>query len=119
MSEDRQAARDGQEQPSTQAEGATAPGRQPAGARSPMRRGFLVGAGGLAAAALVGPGGRWLRSEQVTSAEATPTRPSGSGLGLDLEARRARPLRLRTTTARRRLRDPFDRPAPTATTACP
>jgi hypothetical protein len=63
MSEDRQPACDGQELPLTQAGGATRPS---AGARSPGRRGFLLGVGGLAAATLVDPGGRWLGSEQTT-----------------------------------------------------
>jgi hypothetical protein len=71
MSEDRQPARDGQQQPSTQAAEHAAPTRQPLGARSPGRRGFLLGAGGLAAAALVGGGG-WLASEQGTSGPADP-----------------------------------------------
>jgi len=108
MSEDRQAA-GSQELPSTQTGEATPPS---AGARLPGRRAFLVGTGGLAAAALVGPGGRWSRSEQTTSAGATATQPSGSGFPLDLEARRARALELRITTAQQQLRDPFPRPAP-------
>jgi hypothetical protein len=112
MSEDRQAAPDGQELPSTQAEDATAPRRQPlAGARSPGRRGFLLGTGGLAAAALVGPGGRWSRSEQVTSAGPTTTQPSGSG-PLDVGARRARALQLRVTTAHQQLGEAFPHPRP-------
>jgi hypothetical protein len=113
MSEDRQAARDGQEQPPTRAEEATAPRRRPAGARSPGRRGFLLGAGGLAAAALVGAGGGWSRSEEATSAgAATAARPGGSGSALDLEARRARALRLLVTTAQRQLRNPFPQSRP-------
>jgi hypothetical protein len=114
MGEDRQQPRGGQQQPPTQAEDATAPGRPSVGARSPGRRGFLLGAGGLAAAALVGAGSGWSRSEQVTPAGPTSTRPqpSGSGSGLDLEARRARALQLRTTTAQRQLGDPFPQPAP-------
>jgi hypothetical protein len=112
MSEDRHTAGDRQEQPSKRAEEAAAPRRQPAGARSPGRRGFLLGAGGLAAAALVGAGGRWLGAEPATSAPATSTRPVGSGFGLDLGARRARALQLRITTAQRQLRDPFPQPAP-------
>jgi hypothetical protein len=112
MGGDRQAA-GGQQQPPTRAEDTTAPRRQPAGARSPGRRGFLLGTGGLAAAALVGGGG-WWRSEQVTSAGPTSTQPSSSGSGfpLDLEARRARALQLRTTTAQQQLGDPFPQPAP-------
>jgi hypothetical protein len=112
MSEDRQAAPDGQELPSTQAEDATAPQRPPADARSPGRRAFLLGAGGLAAAALVGPGGRWSRSEQTTSAPASSSQPSGSGSPLDLEARRTRALQLRITTAQQQLGDPFPQPQP-------
>jgi hypothetical protein len=108
MSEDRQAA-GGQEPPSTKTEEATHPS---AGARSPSRRAFLLGTGGLAAAALVGPGGRWSHSEQVTSAGRTSTQPSGSAFPLDLEARRARALELRITAARRQLRDPFPQPQP-------
>jgi hypothetical protein len=109
MSKDRQAA-GAQEQPPTQTGAATHPS---AGARSPGRRAFLVGTGGLAAAALVGAGG-WLRNEQVPSGSArpsSPTPPVGSGSALDLEARRARALELRTTTAQRQLRDPFPQPA--------
>jgi hypothetical protein len=109
MSEDRQAARDDQQQPLTQTGEATHPS---AGARSPGRRAFLLGTGGLAAAALVGPGGRWSRSEQTTSAGPTSTQSSGSGLPLDLEARRARALQLRITTAHQQLGDPFPRPQP-------
>jgi len=113
MSEDRQAAPDGQEQPSTRTEDTTAPGRQPPGARLPGRRGFLLGAGGLAAAALMGPGGRWLSSEQRTSAGPTTTQPRSGGLGpLDVEARRARALELRITTAQQQLGDPFPQPQP-------
>jgi hypothetical protein len=114
MSEDRQAAPDGHQLPPTQAEDATAPRRQPAGARPPGRRGFLVGAGGLAAAALVGGGGAWWRSEQVTSAGPTATQPSsgGSGSALDLEARRTRALQLRITTAQAQLGEPFPQPHP-------
>jgi hypothetical protein len=98
MSEDRQAAPDGQELPSTQAVDATAPQRPPPGARSPGRRGFLLGAGGLATAALVGGGG-WLVAEQTTSAGPTSTQPRPGGSGpLDLEARRTRALELRITT---------------------
>jgi hypothetical protein len=108
MSEDRQAA-GGQELPSTQTREATHPS---AGARLPGRRAFLLGTGGMAAAALVGPGGRWSRSEQVTSAGPISTQPSGSGFPLDLEARRARALELRITTARQQLRDPFPQPQP-------
>jgi hypothetical protein len=51
MSEDRQAAGSGQELPSTQTGEATHPS---AGARLPGRRAFLLGTGGMAAAALVG-----------------------------------------------------------------
>jgi hypothetical protein len=109
VSQDRQAARDGQELSSTQTREATHPS---AGARPPGRRAFLFGIGGLAAAALVGPGGGWLRSEQVTSAGSTSAQPSGSGLGLDLEARRTRALELRITTAQQQLRDPFPQPQP-------
>jgi hypothetical protein len=115
MSEDRPTAASGQELPWKQAEDATEPQRQPPGARSPGRRGFLVGAGGLAAAALAGGGG-WLVSEQVTSAGPTPTqpqpRPGGSGVPLDLEARRTQALQLRLTTAHQQLGDPFPQPAP-------
>jgi hypothetical protein len=71
--------------------------------------------GGLAAAALVGPGGRWSRSEQVTSAGPTipQPQPSSSGSGpLDVEARRTRALQLRVTTAHQQLRDPFPHPQP-------
>jgi hypothetical protein len=87
--------------PSTQTREATPPS---AGARSPGRRGFLVGVGGLAAAALVGPGGRWLGSEPTTSGSASSRQPGGSGFGLDLEARRARALQLRLTTAQQQAR---------------
>jgi hypothetical protein len=113
MSEDRQAAPDGQEQPSTQAEDTTAPTGQPTGARLPGRRAFLVGTGGLAAAALVGGGG-WLLSEQVTSAgpASTQPQPSGSGSALDLEARRTRALELRITTAHQQLGEAFPQPQP-------
>jgi hypothetical protein len=83
-----------------------------AGARSPGRRGFLLGVGGLAAAALVDPGGRWLGSEPTTSGSARSRQPSGSGFGLDVEARRTRALQLRLTTARRQLRDPFPQARP-------
>ena len=85
-----------------------------AGARSPGRWGFLFGVGGLAAAALVGPGGGWLGSEPTTSGSASSTQPrnGGSGFGLDLEARRARALQLRLTTAQQQLGDPFPQPAP-------
>jgi hypothetical protein len=106
VSEDRQAADSGQEQPLTRTGEATHPS---AGARSPGRRAFLLGVGGLAAAALVGPG---RGSEQTTSAGPTSTQPSGSGLPLDLEARRARALQLRITTAHQQLGDPFPRPQP-------
>jgi hypothetical protein len=109
MSEDRQAAGSGQESPSTQTGEAT---RRSAGARSPGRRGFLLGVGGLAGAALVSAGGGWSRSEQVTSAPASSSQPSGSGFGLDLEARRTRALKLRITTAQQQLRDPFPQPQP-------
>ena len=107
MSGDRQAAGSGQELPSTQSGEATHPS---AGARLPGRRGFLVGAGGLAAAALVGGGG-WLVSEQVRSAGPTPTQLGGSG-PLDVEARRARALQLRVTTAHQQLREAFPHPQP-------
>jgi hypothetical protein len=112
MREDRQAAPDGQELPSTRAGDATAPGRPPPGARSPGRRGFLLGAGGLAAAALVGGG--WLVSEQVSSAGPTATQPQpvGSGFPLDVEVRRARALELRVTTAHQQLGEAFPQPAP-------
>ena len=94
MSEDRQAAPDG------------------ARARLPGRRGFLLGTGGLAAAALVGAGGGWLLNEQApsgaTSAGPTSTQPVGSGSAL--EVRRARALQLRITTARQQLADPFPQP---------
>ena len=109
MSEDRHPAGSGQEQPLTQTREATPPS---AGARSPGRRGFLLGVGGLAAAALVDPGGRWSRSEPTTSGSAGSRQPGGSGFGLDVEARRARALQLRITTARRQLGDPFPQPAP-------
>ena len=108
MSEDRHPAGSGQELPLTQTGEATRPS---AGARSPGRRGFLLGVGGLAAAALVGPGGGWLGSEQTTSGSASSTQPVGSGLGLDVEARRARALELRLTTAHQQLGDPFPQPA--------
>jgi hypothetical protein len=111
MSEDRQAAPDGQELPSTQAEDATEPQRPPPSARSPGRRGFLLGAGGLAAAALVGGGG-WFVSEQVTSAGPTPQPQLGGSGPLDVEARRARALELRVTTAHQQLREAFPRPQP-------
>jgi hypothetical protein len=107
VSEDRQPAADGQEPPSTPTGKPTPPG---AGARGPGRRGFLVGAGGLAAAALVGAG--WSRSGPTTAGPVSPTPPVGSGSGLDLAARRARALQLRLTTARQQLRDPFPQPAP-------
>jgi hypothetical protein len=109
LSEDQQAARDGQELPSTQTGEATRPS---AGAQPPGRRAFLFGIGGLAAAALVDPGRRWLGSGQATSAGRASTQSSGSGSGLDLEARRAQALQLRITTARQQLRDPFPQPAP-------
>jgi hypothetical protein len=113
MSEDRQPAGSGQELPSTQNGEATHPS---VGARLPGRRAFLVGTGGLAAAALVGAGGGWLGSEPVTSAGPISTQPqpsaSGSGSALDLEARRARALELRITTAQQQLRDPFPQPQP-------
>ena len=109
MSEDRQPADSGPELASTQTREATHPS---AGARSPDRRGFLLGVGGLAAAALVGPGGGWSRSAQTTSAGPTTTQPVGSGSGLDLQARRARALQLRITTAHQQLRDPFPQPQP-------
>jgi hypothetical protein len=105
VSEDRQAAGGGQESPSTPTGDATRPS---AGARSPGRRGFLLGVGGLAAAALAGGG--WLGSRQTTAGSASSSRPSGSGLGLDLEARRARALQLRITTAQEQLADPFPQP---------
>jgi hypothetical protein len=109
MGEDRQAAPDGQELPSTQSGEATHPS---AGARSPGRRGFLVGAGGLAAAALVGGGG-WLVSEQVTSAGPTIPQPQLGGSGpLDVEARRTQALQLRVTTAHQQLREAFPHPQP-------
>jgi len=68
----------------------------------------------MAAAALVGPGGRWSGSEQATSAGPATTQPrsGGSGFGLDVEARRARALELRITTAQQQLRDPFPQPQP-------
>ena len=109
MSEDRHPAGSGPELPLTQAGEVTHPS---AGARPPGRRTFLFGIGGVAAAALVGPGGRWSGSEPTTSAGPTTIQPVGSGVGLDLEARRARALQLRLTTARRQLRDPFPQPAP-------
>jgi hypothetical protein len=109
MSEDRQPTGSGPESPSTPTGEATQPS---AGARSPGRRAFLVGTGGLAAATLVDPGGRWLGSGQVTSGSAGSTRPVGSGFGLDPEARRARALQLRITTAQQQLRDPFPQPRP-------
>jgi hypothetical protein len=111
MGEDRQPAPDGHQQPGTQAGEATHPS---AGARSPGRRAFLVGTGGLAAAALVGPGGRWSRSEQVTSAGPTiQPQPSSGGSGpLDVGARRARALQLRVTTAHQQLREAFPHPRP-------
>jgi hypothetical protein len=67
----------------------------------------------VAAAALVGAGGRWLGSEPVTSAAPSATQPSGSGSGsaLDLEVRRARALQVRLTTAHQQLRDRFPQPA--------
>jgi hypothetical protein len=111
MSEDRQPAGSGQEQPSTPTGKPTPPS---AGARLPGRRGFLVGAGGLAAAALAGAGGRWSGSGPTTPATTSPglsTPPVGSGSPLDVEARRARALRLRITTAQEQLRDPFPQPA--------
>ncbi|HWD42950.1 MAG TPA: vanadium-dependent haloperoxidase [Actinomycetota bacterium] len=109
MSQDRHTAASGQEPPLAQAGEATGPS---AGARSPGRRGFLLGVGGLAAAALVDPGGRWLGSEPTTSGSARSRQPSGSGFGLDVEARRTRALQLRLTTARRQLRDPFPQARP-------
>jgi hypothetical protein len=109
MSEDRQAVGSGQELPSTQSGEATHPS---AGARSPGRRGFLLGTGGLAAAALVGGG--WLVSEQVRSAGPTPQpQPSSGGSGpLDVGARRARALQLRVTTAHQQLGEAFPQPQP-------
>jgi hypothetical protein len=107
VSEDRQAA-GGQEPPSTQTGQAT---DASAGAGLPGRRAFLLGTGGMAAAALAGPG-RWSRSERVTGAGPASTRPGGSGFGLDLEARRVRALELRISTARQQLRDPFPQPHP-------
>jgi hypothetical protein len=109
MREDRQAAGDGQELPSSQTGETTHPS---AGAWMPGRRAFLVGTGGLVAVALMGPGGRWSRSEQVTSAGPAATQPSGSGFPLDLEARRTRALQLRVTTAHQQLREAFPRPQP-------
>ena len=109
MSEDRHPAGSGQELPWSQPGEATHPS---AGARSPGRRGFLLGVGGLAAAALMGPGGGWSRSEQVISAGPPPPNPGGSGSALDLEARRAQALQLRLTTAHQQLRDPFPQPQP-------
>ena len=94
--------------PLTQTGEATRPS---AGARSPGRRGFLLGVGGLAAAALIGPGGGWSGSEQMTSGSASSRQPGGSGLGLDVEARRTRALELRLTTAHQQLADPFPQPA--------
>jgi hypothetical protein len=90
MTKHRQVAGEGGEQPLSQAAGATPP-EQRAGPWSPSRRGFLLGTGGVAAAALVGGSG-WLFSEPAGAAP-IPTRPGGSGLSLDLEARRARALR--------------------------
>jgi len=109
MSEDRQTAPDGQELPSTQTGEATHPS---AGARLPGRRAFLLGTGGLAAAALVGPSGRWLGSAQPAAAGPASTQPVGSGSPLDVEARRARALGLRVSTAHQQLRDPFPQPQP-------
>ena len=61
----------------------------------------------------MGPGGRWSRSEQVTSAGPTTTQPPSGGSGpLDLEARRTQALQLRITTAQQQLRDPFPQPQP-------
>jgi hypothetical protein len=74
MSEDRHPAGSGQELPSTQTGEPTGPS---AGARSPGRRGFLLGTGGLAAAALVGPGGRGSGSAQAGSAGPPPPNRSG------------------------------------------
>jgi hypothetical protein len=112
MSQDRQPAPSGQQQPPT---GGGEPTHRSAGARSPGRRGFLLGAGGLAAAALVGGGG-WLVSEQTTSAgPTTQSQPGGSGSALDVEARRTRALELRITTARQQLGDRSPTPNPTAT----
>jgi hypothetical protein len=110
MSEDRHTA-GGQELPWSQTGEATHPS---AGARSPGRRGFLLGVGGLAAAALMGPGGRWSSSEPPTSAGPTTPQPQpgGSGFPLDVEARRTRALQLRITTAQQQLGDPFPHPQP-------
>jgi hypothetical protein len=108
VSEDQHPADSGQQSASAQPGEATP--LSGAGARSPGRRGFLLGVGGLATAALV-PGG-WLGSEPTTSGSASSRLPSGSGSALDLEARRARALQLRITTAQRQLADPFPRPAP-------
>jgi hypothetical protein len=109
MSEDRQAAHGDQESPPTQAEDATSPGRQPAGARSPDRRRFLLGAGGLTAAALIGAGGGW--SPRGRAALAAPASPSSStqanGSSSWLDRRRARALKLRIDTAKRQLAGAF------------
>jgi hypothetical protein len=78
VSEDRQAA-GSQELPLTQTGEATPPS---AGPRSPGRRGFLLGVGGLAAAALVGASGGRSRSEQVTSALASSSQPSERSRGV-------------------------------------
>jgi hypothetical protein len=71
MSKDRQVAGEGRGQPSSQAAGATPP-EQRAGAWSPRRRGFLLGTGGVAAAALVGGSGGFFYSrygqEPITAA---------------------------------------------------
>ena len=107
MSEDLQAAHD-QQPPSMQAQDPMS-SRRRAGARSPDRRRFLLGAGGLSAAALIGAAGGW--SPPAQAALPAPARSSSSiqanGSSSGLATRRARALKLRIDTARRQLAGSF------------
>ena len=110
MSEDRQAAHGHQESPPMQAQDPTS-SRRRAGARSPDRRRFLLGAGGLTAATLIGAAGGW--SPPAQAALPAPARSSSStqanGSSSWLATRRARALKLRIDTARRQLAGTFPR----------
>jgi hypothetical protein len=108
MSEDRQAAHGHQESPPIQAQDPTS-SRRRAGARSPDRRRFLLGAGGLTAAALIGAAGGW--SPPAQAALPAPARSSTQANGSSswLATRRARALKLRIDTARRQLAGTFPR----------
>jgi hypothetical protein len=107
MSEDLQAAHD-QQSPSMQAQDPMS-SRRRAGARSPDRRRFLLGAGGLSAAALISAAGGW--SPPAQAAVPAPARSSSSaqanGSSSGLATRRARALKLRIDTARRQLAGSF------------